>query len=207
MAGVDLKVELQALARTGCQGNAADYAAWLRHAGKLGANAVEAVGAALKGLASEGVFRNHPEFEHEFLAQSPEQLPHSVSYSVSRRLEDSPIQMVRSRLDCFLRQHHVTEDHIIDLSIATTEAMENAVKYSDGGEIDVSYQILDSVFKIRVVNRIRDARPEDDIEAGKYSSSVTLMRGMMVMVKLFDEMDIDIQEEKGSAVFTGMKKL
>ena len=207
MAGVDLKVELRALAQTGCQGNAADYTAWLRYAGKLGDSAVDSIASALKSLAAEGPFRTHSEFQQEYLATEPEQLPDKVSYSVSSRLEDSPIQMVRSRLDCFLRQHKVSESHIIDLSIATTEAMENAVKYTSGGDITVSYSIADNVFNIRVVNRIRDARPEDDIEAGKYSSSVTLMRGMMVMVKLFDEMDIDIQEEKGSAVFTGMKKL
>ncbi len=207
MDGVDLKSELQALARAGCQGNAADYTAWLRYAGRLGDASAEMVGKALQTLAAEGPFRRHPEFQQEFLAAEPEKLPDRVSYAVSCRLEDSPIQMVRSRLDCFLRQHQVSQDHLIDLSIATTEAMENAVKYSSGGEIQVSYGIENGVFDIRVVNRIRDARPEDDIEAGKYSSSVTLMRGMMVMVKLFDEMDIDIQEEKGSAVFTGKKKL
>jgi hypothetical protein len=50
-------------------------------------------------------------------------------------------------------------------------------------------------------------RLEKDIEAGKYTSTTTLMRGMMVMVKLFDEMDIEILEEEKLAVFQAHKRI
>lgn len=205
MSGTDLKAELAKLARTGCQGNAADFTAWLKFAGVSGVSTTE-VSSALADLEGEGLLKKHPEFTKEYLSTKPDPVGTKVSYSVSSNLEDSPIQMVRSRLDYFLDCHNAPESLVIDMTIAVTEAMENAVKYSSGGNIDITYHITDGVFNIRVVNQIAEASPQDDIESGKYSSSVTLMRGMMVMVKLFDEMDIDIQEEKGAAVFTGSKK-
>ena len=54
---------------------------------------------------------------------------------------------------------------------------------------------------------VKAIEPEDDIEAGKYDGSITLMRGMMVMVKLFDDVDIDISEDEGLAIFKATTEL
>lgn len=194
------------LGNAGCQGNAQDYAAWMRYVYDYDVNA-DSLRSCLEGMVQDGQFRTHPEIPSEYLATGDPDFPTRVEYSVSGDLDHAPLQMVRSRLESFLRHHGATEDEVIDVSIATTEAMENAVKYSDHREIQLAYQVTDRVFDIRIVNRIGVVEPEDDIESGKYSGSLTLMRGMMVMVKLFDEMDIDISEEQQQAIFTAHKKL
>ena len=206
-----LKDAILELGNVGCQGNLHDYQAWLRyyHRNKEVDFEItdESVSKTLDELISEGSFKTHPEFPDEYLLSNPTSLPDKVEYIVSGALDDSPIQLVRSRLEAFLRSHQVSNEIIIDLTIGTTEAMENAVKYSDHRKIEVSYHITDQVFHIQVINRMGDTSAEEDIEAGKYSSSVTLMRGMMVMVKLFDDMDIDISEETKSAIFKASKNL
>lgn len=195
------------LGRAGCQGNAQDYQSWVRYAYALEVSA-EDVDQRLSSMVADGHFRTHPDIPSEFLYAGQPDFPSQIKYRVSGDLNNSPLQMVRSRLEAFLRHHGASEEEIIDVSIGTTEAMENAVKYSDHKDIDVSYEIRDDgVFHIRIVNRIGNVQPEQDIESGKYSGSLTLMRGMMVMVKLFDEMDIDISEEQQLAIFEAHKKL
>ncbi len=190
------------LGRAGCQGNASDFSCWARFSGAAGAeNSAESI---LNTLVDQGKFRHA---DGEYLFSGPLSFPAKVEYRVSGLLQEAPIQMVRSCLDSFLRFHRASEDEVIDVSIATTEAMENAVKYSDHQPINVGYWIDGHTFHIKIVNTLREVKPEADIEAGKYSSSYTLMRGMMVMVKLFDDVNIDISEEKNEAVFSAHKKL
>lgn len=190
------------LGKAGCQGNASDFACWARFCGAPGADG--GVQSVLDTLVGQGKFRHA---DAEYLFAGPLAFPPKVEYMVSGLLQEAPIQMVRSRLDSFLRFHRASEDEVIDVSIATTEAMENAVKYSDHQPINVGYWIDGHTFHIKIVNTLREVKPEADIEAGKYSSSYTLMRGMMVMVKLFDDVNIDISEEKNEAVFSAHKKL
>ncbi len=192
------------LGRRGCQGTSKDFSAWVHFAA---GSADDGVPAALDALVAAGKFKKHPEVSDEYMLAGELTFAASVEYSVSGELKQSPIQMVRSCMEAFLRAHGTSEDTLIDISIATTEAMENAVKYSDHSPIDVSYQIKDGNFYITIKNRLSEVRLEKDIEAGKYTSTTTLMRGMMVMVKLFDEMDIEIREEEKLAVFQAHKKI
>lgn len=194
------------LGKSGCQGNTKDYECWLsfQDGVKYSASVIQEI---LEELKNKGEFQTHQDFPGEYMLSSVPPFPDSVDYSVSGNLADSPLQLVRSRLEAFLKYHGISEEEIIDLTIGTTEAMENAVKYSDHKGIDVHYRMNGDVFEIKIVNSIEEVIPEQDIEAGKYSSSVTLMRGMMVMVKLFDEMDIDIKEELGKAIFIASRKL
>lgn len=194
------------LGNAGCQGNAQDYSAWMRYVYSYDVSP-DSLHGCLESMVQDGRFKTHPDIPSEYMVSDVPQMPARIEYTVSGDLDHAPLQMVRSRLEAFLRSHGATESEIIDVSIATTEAMENAVKYSDHQKIELAYQILDQVFDIRIVNRIGNVEPEQDIESGKYSGSLTLMRGMMVMVKLFDEMDIDISEEQQTAIFTAHKKL
>ncbi len=129
-------------------------------------------------------------------------------YLILGKVEFQPMQYVRSRMESFLRNNHVLEDLIVDLTIGSIEAVENAVKYGDGGSVEVAYSIeRDLLFKIRLVNNLREFNIEEDIERGKFSSTATLMRGMMVMQKLFDKMDLEILEDKRQALFLAEKSL
>lgn len=129
-------------------------------------------------------------------------------YLVLGKTEFQPMQYVRSRMESFLRSNRVDEELIVDLTIGSIEAVENAVKYGDGGSVEVSYSIeRENLFKIRLVNNLRELNLEEDIERGKFSSTATLMRGMMVMQKLFDKMDLEILEDKRQALFLAEKSL
>ncbi|HMW61958.1 MAG TPA: ATP-binding protein [Leptospiraceae bacterium] len=192
------------LGRRGCQGTPRDFAAWVHFETGVEDPSVPAV---LDNLVSAGKFKHHPGFDHEYILASPIEFQTSVRYKVSGELKQSPIQMVRSCMEAFLRSQGTADETLMDISIATTEAMENAVKYSDHSPIEVSYSVENGVFHIMIKNRLSEVRLEKDIEAGKYTSTTTLMRGMMVMVKLFDEMDIEILEEEKLAVFQAHKRI
>lgn len=95
---------------------------------------------------------------------------------------------------------------MVDLCIGVLEAVENAVKYGDGTEVEVEYYIDPSqTLFIQIINNLKELNLEQDIERGKFSSTATLMRGMMVMQKLFDELDLEILENKKQAQFNAKK--
>lgn len=195
------------LCASGCQGNSEDFSSWVAFEIQTNPTPAE-IESALAQLESLGEIAKHGEIQGEFRLAGDPDLPATVSYKVSGDIKNSPIQLVRSRLDAFLRKHRINEEIIIDLSIGTTEAMEDAVKYSDHEQIEVSYEITpERVFNIKIVNSLDEIAPEKDIASGKYSGTATLMRGMMIMVKLFDEMDIDIKDEENVAVFTATRQL
>ena len=196
---------LRELVQSGCWGNHKDFASWLRFEYNLDPSAEETL-QALNELTAEGMLERHVSISEEFTLASLEQATPITRYRVSGFLKDSPIQMVRSRLETFFRIHGIREELIVDMSIATTEAMENAVKYNDQNPIEIQYSIDNGDFRIEIRNGLREVQIERDIEAGKYNSSLTLMRGMMVMSKLFDDLDIDIKDSENLAIFTARKK-
>ncbi|MBX7058729.1 MAG: ATP-binding protein [Leptospirales bacterium] len=194
------------LGRAGCQGNSQDFECWLRYLLRQPAPGAD-VSRTLDRLVAEGHFLSHPEYPGEYLIAGQPEFDIAIEYQVSGNLQDSPIQMVRSRLERFLRFHRIAEEDVIDLTIATTEAIENAVKYSDHTAINVFYELRGGEFFIRIVNWMDEVIPEKDIESGKYSPATTLMRGMMVMVKLFDNVDLDISDERRQVIFSASRKL
>lgn len=193
------------LAGRGCQGTVKDFTSWA--AFLTGAADPVEVERVLESCVTGGKLQRHQDIPLEFHASAPLKFPERVDYSVSGEVTAGPIQMVRSCMEAFLRFHRASEENVMDISIATTEAMENAVKYSDHSPIRVSYWIEKEVFYISITNKLSDVRLEQDIADGKYTSTTTLMRGMMVMVKLFDEMDIQIREDEKIAVFAAHKTL
>jgi len=197
---------LRELVESGCWGNHKDFAAWLSFDYNLNEQEDEVL-KALEDLVVQGLLEKHESLNDEFILKSLNFAKPITHYRVSGFLKDSPIQMVRSRLETFFRTHDVPDEMIVDMSIATTEAMENAVKYNDQNPIEIDYSLADGDFRIEIRNGLKEVEIERDIEAGKYNSSLTLMRGMMVMSKLFDELDIDIKDAENLAVFTAKKKV
>lgn len=197
---------LRELVNSGCWGNHKDFAAWLRFDYKQEVSLEEAI-QALDLLVTEGLLKRHETMSEEFVLSTLANAKPITSYRVSGYLKDSPIQMVRSRLETFFRLNQVSEEMIVDMSIATTEAMENAVKYNDTNPIDINYSLDGGDFRIEIRNGLKEVQIERDIQEGKYNSSLTLMRGMMVMSKLFDELDIDIKDTENLAIFRAKKKV
>ena len=197
---------LRELVQSGCWGNHRDFVSWLRFEYNLDSSESETL-EALNQLVSDGLLEKHVSISEEFVLSSLKNAKPITRYRVSGFLQDSPIQMVRSRLETYFRLNSVREEMIVDMSIATTEAMENAVKYNDHNPIEINYSIENGDFRIEIRNGLREVQIERDIEMGKYNSSLTLMRGMMVMSKLFDDLDIDIKDSENLAVFTARKKV
>lgn len=197
---------IKELCENGNQGNLHDFKTWIQSEYDLQCNDNQ-VNKAISELLKSGIIKHHSEIHSEYLNNEPPEFSNIVEYSTSSDLAHSPIQFVRSRLESFLKYHNASHADIIDISIATTEAMENAVKYSNEKRIKIQYSLQNNQFQIKIENEIKDVTPEQDILSGKYTGSLTLMRGMMVMVKLLNEVDIDIDEDRNVAIFTGKHKL
>lgn len=196
----EIKQQLITLGKAGCKGSVQDFHSWLKFHNLEQTR--DSVGSALTDLVSSG----------EFLIQSDtgdfaiRDLPDpgmTVEYEVPSNVADSPIQMVRSRLESFLRYHNADEEQEVDLIVGVTEAMENAVKYGAPSTIHIKYELSNDEFYIEIINQIMEPSAESDILLGKYNdSSRTLMRGIMMMQKLFSEMDLNMDEENSRAILT-----
>jgi anti-sigma regulatory factor (Ser/Thr protein kinase) len=156
-------------------------------------------------LIKNNVFVNNQNLKNEYKYNLEMKFSRFVEYFAPSNLNYSPIQYVRSRLLSFLNYHKVDEEMMYDIVIASIEATENAVKYSSEDKIYVKYFIENYTFYIEIQNKYKIPEIQKDIENGKYNSSITLMRGMLVMSKLFDEMDINLIEDKKLAIFQAKK--
>lgn len=206
MPGEVLKNALLELGASGLYGTASDFTKWLEFS--RGWKLSEAdVTLALEELRAGGRFRRHIDYLEDYVSADISPYPDRYEFDCPRDIDDSPIQFFRSRLLHFLRQKGIPTAAEVDIVIAAVEAIENAVKYSSAGVIGVTFEMDGNIFRIQVSNQIRPAVPDYDIEIGKYDSSRTLMRGMMVMSRLFDEMDIGIDEQNSRATFRAQKQV
>jgi len=213
----ELEKEINSIISTGVLGNEKDFYSWVsmeikRKFKELPDCTQEQVRVYLESIRTNGQIVPGKFDNREFIIAdgSPleKKLSVSDSYSMLGASNFSPLQFVRSRLEYFLKRNGVSEEQILDISIGTTEAIENTVKYGDGDLVEVKYSIDKSkIFRISILNQVGEMDLQSDIERGKFSSTATLMRGMMVMQKLFDTMDLDILDEKKQALFVAEKKL
>jgi anti-sigma regulatory factor (Ser/Thr protein kinase) len=201
----------------GLTGTVKDYCSWISMEGLLKYNEeletdetkIKFILDSLKakGYAMEG------KFDKSEYCIAPTSLPRRVdflsdSYSLYGEAKFSPIQYVRSRQEFFLQYNYVGEEDIMDISIATIEAIENAVKYGDGNMVHIDYMIDNTrTLKLNIINNIKEFDLSNEIERGKYSSNTTLMRGIMVMQKLFNHLELQIIDDKKQAHLYAEKKL
>ncbi|MBK8396766.1 MAG: ATP-binding protein [Leptospiraceae bacterium] len=201
----------------GLTGTVKDYCAWLsmegllKYSESLEADSVR-VKAVLDALKTKG-YAIEGKFDKSEYCISTTALQRRVdflsdSYSLYGEAKFSPIQYVRSRQEYFLEYNYVNEEDIMDISIATIEAIENAVKYGDGNMVHIDYLIdTNRVMKLNIINNIKEFDLSNEIERGKYSSNTTLMRGIMVMQKLFNHLELQIIDDKKQAHLYSEKKL
>jgi anti-sigma regulatory factor (Ser/Thr protein kinase) len=213
----ELETEITSLLQTGVAGNVSDFVCWIKMEiqKKFKDEAIlseKDVANFLEKQKTEGNLISG-QFDAREYFLSPDSKFHkknqtSDRYLILGRLDFSPLQYVKTRLEYFLRRNQVSEEEIIDISIATLEAVENAAKYGDGTSVEVEYSIDRSkLFTISLLNNIKDFDLEDDIKRGKFSSTATLMRGMMVMQKLFTSVDLEILDDRKQASFKATKQL
>lgn len=217
LSQAELEKEIQNLFSAGVSGNAKDFHSWVymeifRKFKELPEVELSAVDAYLQKLAGTGDIIPNPLDPREFGLSPDSSLLKKFSstekFVILGALRYNPMQYVRSRLEFFLKRNKVDEELNMDLCIATVEAVENAAKYGDGLNVEVTYSVdKNKVFTIEMLNTVKDFNLEDDILRGKFSSTATLMRGMMVMQKLFDSVDLDIIDNRKQAYLKASRKI
>ncbi len=156
-------------------------------------------------LIHKGVFIQYQNLHYDYIYNLEITFSNQEEFIAPTFIDYFPIQYVRSRLISFLNYHKIDTEILQDIIIGTVEAIENAVKYSSESIMHIYYKIDNNVFYIEIQNKYQTPVIEKDMREGKYNSSRTLMRGMLVMSKLFDEMDINLIENTKQAVFRGKK--
>lgn len=148
---------------------------------------------------SELRWRNHAEWVFQKAT--------TESFFVVNDIKLSPLQYIRSRVQNFCESKGVSEAHRDEIVISVTEAAENAIKYSNVLPVYVHHGIENSEYFIRAINSVNDLNLKDEISRGKFSEDVSLMRGVLVMSKLLDFLDIVRDVEKRRVEFIGRKKI
>jgi anti-sigma regulatory factor (Ser/Thr protein kinase) len=213
----ELETEISTLLQSGVGGNVLDFFNWVRMEivkkfKEEPSLTVEDVQEVLESYKASGdIISGKFDPREYFLSEGSRFHKKAVQqerYQIIGRLDFTPLQYVKTRLEYFLRRNKVDEEEIIDLAIATIEAIENAVKYGDGSVVHIEYAIdRNRNFTISLLNTIKEFDLEEDIKRGKFSSTATLMRGMMVMQKLFHQVDLDILDDRKQASFNASRKL
>ena len=122
-------------------------------------------------------------------------------------LSQEPLQFIRSRIQNFCEFKGISKDVKYELIIAITEAAENAIKYSDQAPVIISHGIENGSYFVNVYNSTSNLDVKTDINRGKFSEQTSLMRGVLVMSKLFDDLELNRDPESNVVVFKGVKNL
>ncbi|XDD54983.1 ATP-binding protein [Leptospira sp. WS4.C2] len=217
LSRTELEKEVKTLFSNGLSGNVNDFYSWVfmetQRKFKDNPNTtLEGITSLLEDLIKDGIITTNPLDPREYLLPDASPIIRKMGtteqFVILGALPYNPMQYVRARLDYFLKRNGIQEELRMDLCIATVEAVENAAKYGDGGGVEVNFQIdKHKTFTIEMINTVKDFNLEDDIQRGKFSSTATLMRGMMVMQKLFDSVDLEISDNRKQAILKATRKL
>jgi anti-sigma regulatory factor (Ser/Thr protein kinase) len=192
---------LKELGRSGCYGNPQDFLAWIRAKGMSDLTA-ENFTEVFNNLVKAGIFQKSENLILSYRFTATLSFPDYVEYNVSSLYEHFPIQFARTRLESFLSYHRIDPEEIILLLIGGTEAFENAIKYNSGKYYSVRYWLENKIFRMIVENDMTFVTVEENIASGKFDIATTLMRGLLVMNKIFDTMDLNFTQNNKHAVLT-----
>ena len=201
-----IEILLKNLADSGCYGNPDDFFAWVNASNGSDVDRGEFENA-FQGLIRSGEMKEVDSMTSSYRNAVGYKFESSSEFTVSALYEHVPIQFARSRLDSFLIYHNIDPEEINIILIGATEGFENAVKYNNGKTFQVHFWIKQGEFNLVVKNSMKHVSVEDNIKAGKFDSATTLMRGMLVMNKIFDHMDLNFSENYQLATLVAMKKL
>lgn len=210
-----IEKEIKLLISTGLTGSASDFDKWIKmeyfkRVRELPLVPEDLLDHLIRTLVKENHLvekqNDHKEYYVSEMSPLKKKPGMSESFEIIGDIKFSPMQFVRSRVENFLKYQNINETAVIDVLIGVVEAIENATKYGDRGIVRVAYSIdRKKVFKIEMINSIGQNDFLIDLERGKFTSGTTLMRGMMVMEKLFDSVELEIVEERNEANLTAIK--
>ncbi len=161
-------------------------------------------------LRDEGILEELSQY-HEYRLKDRTQWSfhkkNSEIFFACNDLQLGPLQLIRSKIQNFFDQYHISREELDELIIVATEAAENAVKYSNEFIIIIKHSLINNIYELRLFNSYSEVSLNDEISSGKFSNDVSLMRGVLVMTKLLDELDIKRDMENHRVIFFGKKTL
>ncbi|MCS6984081.1 MAG: ATP-binding protein [Leptospiraceae bacterium] len=128
-------------------------------------------------------------------------------FFVSRDFSFCPLQYIRSRVGSFCEMHRFHQESQEELLIVVTEAAENAIKYSSISPIYISQKIKGDFYELFICNAVGESDLIEEIEQGKFPRESSLMRGVLVMSRLMDALDIRRNPEKSRVELFARKKV
>ena len=126
-------------------------------------------------------------------------------FFLSSQLSYKPAYFFQSKLQNWLQELGVSNNEIIELCIATTEAIENTIKYSDRKLVVVCQSLEKQKYKLFMANFAQ--LTSNGFPQGKHSERASLTRGILIMSKIFDEFNIDQNDKKNIVFITGSKTI
>ncbi|MDH5717166.1 MAG: hypothetical protein OEZ22_05975 [Spirochaetia bacterium] len=130
---------------------------------------------------------------------------HDVFF-LGNNLNLNPLQYARSRVKNFCQQFNINKKNIDEIIISVIEAAENAVKYSDLYTIAAEQSFNGSNYKIKMVNSTYQIVYDEKSIEEKFSEKSSLMRGVKVMNKLFDSLNIERDNEINCVTLVAKKE-
>ncbi|MCX7632499.1 MAG: hypothetical protein N2Z22_04105 [Turneriella sp.] len=128
-------------------------------------------------------------------------------FFISNKMEQSPLQYIRSRVQNFCDSKGIVGMQKDEIVISVTEAAENAIKYSNVLAVFIEHGLEHNEYYIRTINSVSELNLKEEITRGKFSEEFSLMRGVLVMSKLLDYIDIARNNDKRWVEFIGKKKV
>ena len=131
-------------------------------------------------------------------------------FFTAKELPYYPIGYAMGRIESFLSLWKVEKALLQDILIASMEAIENAVKYSSSSPLIFFQKVEEEkslYYQIEIYNPVSPVNVDEEIRRGKFSSAASLMRGIFITSKIFDEMDVDRNDKEGYVKFWGKKKI
>lgn len=151
--------------------------------------------------------------KHDYYAPSLSKLtiPKKNVFLAHRDSSFAGIQMSRSVFFNLLSSLSERRNRCENFAIAITEAIENAIKFSTAELIAIDYVIKTKmnrkVLFVYIINAVEETGIDASAIEEKFSESKSLMRGILMMNSLLDEMDIQHNEDWGQMEFSCSYKL
>ena len=119
----------------------------------------------------------------------------------------NPIFFMRNKTELFLQQYEIKKEIYDELLIGVTEAIENAIKYTNHSLIYIehTYEIVTNEYRLIIANSIE--KTNNQIDTSKYTERKSLMRGILIMSKIFDNITTNRNEDLEYFLFTAFKKI
>ena len=120
---------------------------------------------------------------------------------VSNILDHQVVYFFRSKVRNWLQLEKISDSDSMKICIVVTEAIENAMKYSNQFPIVIEHSLKNGMYELTVYNSVKKTNKEllDDV----FTKGVSLMRGILIMMKTLDEFDIDRDEKKNLVILKG----